>query len=150
MRPATRAGFQNVVPFLSVRDAPRLVEFLIRTFGATQTYSSPGHAEVRVGDSMIMIGDVGAGTPMTGQLFSYVEDAEAVHRSALAAGASTSMPPCDKPWGDGDALVRAVGFVDPHGLAIAYVVFALELFLAFAYGPSFRGMLAARGQTRWS
>jgi hypothetical protein len=47
-------------------------------------------------------------------------------------------------------LVRAVGFVEPHGLAIAYVVLALELFLAFAYGPSFRGMLAARGQTRWS
>jgi uncharacterized membrane protein YphA (DoxX/SURF4 family) len=41
-------------------------------------------------------------------------------------------------------------FVEPHGLAIAYVVLALELFLAFAYGPSFRGMLAARGQTRWS
>lgn len=40
-------------------------------------------------------------------------------------------------------------FVDTNGMAIAYAVLVLELFLAWAYGPSFRGVLAARGQTRF-
>ena len=41
-------------------------------------------------------------------------------------------------------------FVDPSGLAVAYVVLALELFLAYAYGPAFRGVLEPRAKPRWS
>lgn len=41
-------------------------------------------------------------------------------------------------------------FVDQNGIVIAYVVLGMELFLAWAYAPSFRGVLAARGATRWS
>lgn len=41
-------------------------------------------------------------------------------------------------------------FVEPSGLGIAYVVLALELFLAYAYGPAFRGVLAARARSRWN
>jgi len=40
-------------------------------------------------------------------------------------------------------------FVDPNGLAIAYVVLGLELFLAWAYAPAFRGMLDPRAGLRW-
>ena len=41
-------------------------------------------------------------------------------------------------------------FVDQNGIVIAYVVLGMELFLAWAYAPAFRGVLAARGATRWS
>jgi hypothetical protein len=40
--------------------------------------------------------------------------------------------------------------IDPNGLAIAYAVLALELFLAYAYGPAFRGVLDPRARPRWS
>jgi len=40
-------------------------------------------------------------------------------------------------------------FVEPAGLSIAYAVLALELFLAFAYGPAFRGVLQAGAKPRW-
>jgi uncharacterized membrane protein YphA (DoxX/SURF4 family) len=40
-------------------------------------------------------------------------------------------------------------FIDPNGLVIAYVVLLLELFLAYAYGPSFRGVVDARAKPRW-
>ncbi len=41
-------------------------------------------------------------------------------------------------------------FIDAEGLGIAYVVLALELFLAYAYGPAFRGVLGAGAKPRWS
>lgn len=41
-------------------------------------------------------------------------------------------------------------YVDPNGLGIAWAVLAIELFLAWAYAPAFRDMLAARARTRWS
>jgi uncharacterized membrane protein YphA (DoxX/SURF4 family) len=41
-------------------------------------------------------------------------------------------------------------YVDPTGLGIAYVVLALELFLAYAYGPAFRGVLDPRARARWN
>jgi len=72
-----REGFQSVVPFLSVRGVASLVEFLCAGLGAKQTFESNSgtHFEVKIGDSMVMIGDVGDQTPATGQLFMYVEDA---------------------------------------------------------------------------
>ena len=73
-----REGFQSVVPFLSVQAAASLVEFLCAGLGAKQTFESKSgtHFEVKIGDSMVMIGDVGDQTPTTGQLFMYVEDLE--------------------------------------------------------------------------
>jgi len=41
-------------------------------------------------------------------------------------------------------------FVDPSGLVIAYVVLVLEVFLAYAYGPAFRGLLTPCARSRWS
>lgn len=41
-------------------------------------------------------------------------------------------------------------YVDPSGLVIAYVVLALELFLAYAYGPAFHGVLNPRAKPRWT
>ncbi len=114
-----REGFQTVVPYLSVQRAARLVEFLSVAFGAKQTFRSRSgtHYEVRVSDSMLMIGDVGDGTPKTGQFFMYVEDADALYERAIQAGATSLMPPSNRGWGEGEELVRGAGVKDPSGNA---------------------------------
>ncbi len=112
-----REGFQSVVPFLSVQGAASLVEFLSAALGAKQTFRSASgtHLEVRIGDSMLMIGDVGDKTPVTAQLFMYVEDADASYKRAIQAGATSLMEPSLRPWGEGEELLLAAGVKDPSG-----------------------------------
>lgn len=113
-----RAGFQSVVPYLGIRGAAGLVEFLISTFGAQETYRAPTstHFEVKIGDSMVMIGEVGEGSQSkAGQLFMYIEDGFTTYARAIQAGATSVMEPCDRPWGDGGTPMSAAGFRDPSG-----------------------------------
>src|SRR5678815_5147247 len=90
-----REGFQSVVPFLSVQRAASLVGFLCTALGAKQTFESKTgtHFEIMIGDSMVMIGDVGDRSPATGQLFMCVEDAGASYKRAIDAGATSIMEP---------------------------------------------------------
>ena len=112
-----RPGFQSVVPYLAIQGAAQLVEFLERAFGAQYTYRSPNgtHFEAKIGNSMLMIGDVGQGAPKPAQLFMYVEDAQALYAGAPEAGATSLMEPCDKPWGDDGQLMIGAGVEDPAG-----------------------------------
>jgi PhnB protein len=112
-----REGFQSVVPFLSVQGAASLVEFLCAGLGAKQIFESRSgtHFEVRIGDSMVMIGDVGNGAPTTGQLFMYVEDAGASYKRAIQAGATSIMEPSHRPWGQGEEMLLGAGVRDPSG-----------------------------------
>ena len=113
-------GYHTITPYLIVQDAPALIEFLKRTFAGEmrfQTIGSAGgiHAEVRVGDSMLMIGGGGPGLSWRGQalptsLHVYVEDADAVYGQALNAGATSIEEPTDQPYGD-----RESGVKDPWG-----------------------------------
>ena len=96
---AVRAGFQSVVPFLSIRGATRLAEFLSAAFNGQETYRSKTHFEVRIGDSMVMLGEAGDRPPTTGQLFMYVDDADALYQRAIQAGGTSLMEPCARPWG---------------------------------------------------
>jgi len=107
-----REGFRTLTPYLTVREAPELVEFVKKAFGAQEVMRSTGsaggmHAEVRIGDSMVMIGGGGEwrGTPMPASIWLYVEDADAVYESALRAGAKSMSPPVDQPYGDREAGV---------------------------------------------
>jgi PhnB protein len=111
----TRPGFQSVVPFLSVQHAAKLVEFLVTAFDAVEAFRSKNHFEVRIGDSMVMIGDVGDGPSTTGQLFMYVNDADALYRRAIQTGASSIMEPTERPWGEGEEMMRAAAIKDPSG-----------------------------------
>ncbi len=105
-----REGFHTVTPYLVAEDAPALIEFTERTFGAEQTFRSIGsaggvHAEVRIGDSMVMIGGGGPGltfrgTPLPTALHVYVEDVDAVYRRALEAGATSIGEPVDQEYGE--------------------------------------------------
>jgi PhnB protein len=119
-------GYHAVTPYLIVDDGAAAIEFYKRAFGATETLRMPGpdgklgHAEIRVGDSVIMLADeypnMGArsakslgGSPVS--LMLYVEDVDAVAKRAVAAGAKETRPVEDKFYGD-----RSGSFQDPYGL----------------------------------
>jgi uncharacterized glyoxalase superfamily protein PhnB len=104
-----------VTPYLAVRPAAELIEFVKRAFGAQELLRTTGtgggiHAEVRIGDTKIMIGGGGAwgGTPTPTGLHLYVPDADGVYHAALAAGAASLYGPVDQPYGDREAGVKDV------------------------------------------
>lgn len=113
-------GYQTITPYLVVQDAPALIDFVRQVFGAEETFRTIGsaggiHAEVRIGDSMLMIGGGspelswrGEGNPMA--LHVYVEDTDAVYRRALEAGGVSIQAPQDQPYGE-----RSAGVKDRYG-----------------------------------
>jgi PhnB protein len=112
-----REGFHTVTPYLMVPQAPELLEFVKRAFGAEELLRTTGsaggmHAEVKIGDSMVMLGGGGAwrGTPMPTAIHFYVKDADAVYQRALHTGATSIGEPVDQPYGD-----REAGVKDPGG-----------------------------------
>ena len=112
-----RPGFQSVVPYLAVQGAAKLVDFLKIAFEAHNSFVAPKgtHFEVKIGDSMVMIGEVGNGSQTAGQLFMYVEEPEVLYRRAIEAGATSVMEPCDRPWGEREMIMRGAGVKDPSG-----------------------------------
>jgi PhnB protein len=106
-------GYRTVTPYLIVEDAPGLIEFMKRGLGATERMrmGAPdgkiGHAEMQVGDSVIMLSSaMGEFKPTTTMLHLYVEDADAMYRKALDAGATSVQEPKDQFYGDRSAGVR--------------------------------------------
>jgi PhnB protein len=107
-----REGFHTVTPYLPVREAPELIDFVKQAFGATENLRTTGsagglHAEVSIGDSMIMIGGGGAweGTPMPTAIHLYVTDADAVYWRALQAGGASIHEPMNQEYGERSASV---------------------------------------------
>ncbi len=109
-------GYTTVTPYLAVSDVAKLIEFLKRTFGAEETErlvrpdGTIYHAEVRIGDSMVMMGepagDAEEAPETPGTLYVYVEDADAAYERALQAGATSIMEPTDMFYGDRNAGVE--------------------------------------------
>lgn len=108
-------GFHSVTPYLTVTDAARALEFYKRAFGAQETMrmagpdGKVGHAEIKIGDSMIMIADempgMGNKSPQTlngtsAGVFLYVENADKMFNQAVGAGAHVEAPLADMYWGD--------------------------------------------------
>ena len=114
------AGYHTVTPYLVAQDAPGLIDFVKQTFGAEETFRTIGgaggiHAEVRLGDSMLMVGGGGPGLAWRGDarlaaLHVYVADADAVYRRALEAGGVSIGAPADQEYGERSASVK-----DPFG-----------------------------------
>jgi len=113
-------GFHMVTPYLIAENGPGLMEFAKQAFGAEETFRTVGsagglHGEVRIGDSMLMIGGGIPGRefrsiPNTHALHIYVEDADAVCEKALAAGATLIDELRDQEYGERSASVK-----DPAG-----------------------------------
>jgi len=109
-------GYHSVTPVLTVEGAAKLIGFLERAFGAEELMRVPGprgaitHAEVRIGNSIVMLTDAVREAPMPSSIFLYVDDADAAYESALKAGATSLARPADMFWGDRFARVK-----DPVG-----------------------------------
>jgi PhnB protein len=113
---AEPAPAYRVEPYLPVEGAGRLIDFLQRAFAAEETsrHTRPDgtvvHAEVRIGDSLIGIGDSVELKPAPTALHFYVPDADAIYARALRAGATSMQEPADQHYGD-----REAGVKDPFG-----------------------------------
>src|SRR6267143_722464 len=113
-------GYRTITPYIVVRQAAELIDFVKQAFGAEEKFRGTGgaggiHCEVQIGDSMLMIGGGGGGgawkgTPMPTAIHLYVEDADAAYHRALQAGATTLQVLTDKFYGDREANVQ-----DPFG-----------------------------------
>ncbi|HEV8616195.1 MAG TPA: VOC family protein [Methylomirabilota bacterium] len=108
-------GYHSVTPYLIVKGAARLIEFLEQVFGATELMRTTGgggglHAEVRIGDSVIMMGEGAAQGEMPAAIYLYVDDADGAYQRALGAGATSLEAPTDTLYGD-----RRAGVRDPFG-----------------------------------
>jgi uncharacterized glyoxalase superfamily protein PhnB len=110
-------GYHCVTPYLVVREVPKLLDFLKQAFDAQEIMRMPRpdgtimHAEVRIGDSAIMMGEaMGEHKPMPGSIYLYVNDTDATYKRALQAGATSQMEPADQFYGDRHASV-----IDPVG-----------------------------------
>jgi len=99
-------GWHTITPRIVARDAGGLVEFLRGVFHAKGEYRSERPAEIRIGDSVVMITDTGARPPMPAFLYVYVADADATYRRAVALGARTIEEPTDTPYGDRRAMIE--------------------------------------------
>lgn len=106
-------GYRTVTPYLTVREAAGLIDFVKQAFGAEERFRTIGsaggiHCEVQIGDAMLMIGGGGKweGTPRPIALHLYVRDADAVYLRALQAGATSIQPPTDQFYGDREAGVK--------------------------------------------
>ena len=119
------AGYHSVTPAIVVRDAAAAIDFYKKAFGAEEIDRMAGpdgsimHAEIRIGDSILMLGEEneqwGTKSPLSlngvhGSLHIYVEDADAAFNRALKAGATVRYPLEDAFWGD-----RYGKVTDPFG-----------------------------------
>ena len=123
---AIPTGYHTVTPYLTVSDGARALDFYTKAFGAKvkARMVGPGgmlaHAEIRIGDSVVMLSDEspqpeGTKSPSSlggasGSVFLYVPNVDASFKRAIDAGCRETMPPTDMFWGD-----RFGRLVDPFG-----------------------------------
>jgi uncharacterized glyoxalase superfamily protein PhnB len=108
-------GYHTLTPFLTVRDAMSAIEFYKKAFGAQERGVAKGpdgkvmHAELKIGDSIVMLSDefpeFGAVSPLSSGgagmgLHIYVDRVDEAFDRAVKAGAQVEMPVSDQFWGD--------------------------------------------------
>jgi PhnB protein len=118
-------GYHTATPYLIIRGAGDAIEFYQKAFGATELFRFPtpdgkiGHAEIKIGDSPIMLADeypeMGYNSPQTlggspVSLMIYVEDVDTIFNQAIAAGGTVKEAVSDKFYGD-----RIGTLTDPFG-----------------------------------
>ncbi len=128
-------GYRTVTPYLVLDDCRKAMDFYKKAFGAEERVRMPGpggkimHAEIKVGDSMIMLSDEMPAMPgqpgtykspksagfATAALFLYVPDVDASMSRALAEGCALRSQAVDMFWGD-----RFGQVIDPFGLTWSF------------------------------
>ncbi len=118
-------GYHAVTPYLSIDGAAQAIDFYVKALGAVELFRMPSpdgkiaHAEIKIGDSHLMVADDCEESPMltpqaaggsTVGIMLYVEDVDAVFAAALSAGASEMKPVGDQFYGDRMGVLK-----DPFG-----------------------------------
>lgn len=107
---AGHPGYHSVTPRMVVSNQAAEVAFLRLVFDATGDVPAGRPAEMRIGDSLVMVAPAGERELFPAFLYVYVDDADRTYRRALDAGAVSLEEPLDTPYGDRRAMVR-----DPFG-----------------------------------
>lgn len=114
---AAPAGYTSVAPWVVTDDTAKLLDFITKAFGGKEISRVPledgsiGHAEIQVGDTVVLAFDRREDWPsMPSLLRVFVDDADAVFERAVAAGARVVTEPATAAWGDRGGRVR-----DPFG-----------------------------------
>jgi PhnB protein len=109
-------GYTSVAPYLIVDDAARTIDFVLRTFRATEIrrlHDKSGgirHAEIRIDDSVVMLADKALGwPPIEAHVHVYVADVDATYRRAIEAGATPVQEPVKKDDADKRGGVKDAG-----------------------------------------
>jgi len=111
-------GYHTLTPYITVRDAAKVVDFLKQAFGAETTHDPVKrpdgkimHVEVKIGDSRVMLGEESETAKANAStLYLYSADVDDLYRRAVKAGGKTIMEPTDMFYGD-----RCGGVKDPSG-----------------------------------
>lgn len=112
------SGFGDVTPYLTVKEAGHLIEFMVNVFGAEILRKEVDeerdriiNAALRIGDSTIEVSDANEDwKPMPGALHVYVADVDETYEKAMAEDATSLFTPADMPYGE-----RSAGVRDPSG-----------------------------------
>jgi uncharacterized glyoxalase superfamily protein PhnB len=112
------AGTQDVIPYLVVADGGKELEFLKAVFHVKEknVMRRPDgaimHADLQLGDSSLMMAQSNEQwPPLSAGIYVYVPDVDAAYQRAIAAGATSQMPPADQFYGD-----RHCGVKDSNGI----------------------------------
>ena len=93
-------GWHTLTPRIFVHGMTDCIAFLRKVFGARGRYQSDRPTQLTIGDSILMVNEVGA-RPATGAfLYVYVRDVDLIHRKAVRAGAKSVEAPTQMPYGD--------------------------------------------------
>ena len=117
-------GYHSITPYLVCKGAAKAIEYYKNVFGATETVRMPGpdgkvmHAEVKIGDSMVMLSDENpdrgavapSGKGRSQSVMLYTDNVDAVFKRAVDLGAKSIQDPTDMFWGD-----RMGNLEDPFG-----------------------------------
>jgi PhnB protein len=105
-------GYHSVTPSINASDAKGLIAFCKKAFGGKLRASMPGpdgklmHAEVEIGDSLLMLSDAVMEPARPANVFLYVANVDKTFAKAVKAGAKELMPVADQFWGDRHARVE--------------------------------------------
>jgi len=110
-------GYHSITPYLVVNGAAKVIDFVKQAFAAQEIMRMPGpngtvgHAELRIGDSIVMTADATSQHPARpAHLLLYVPDVDETYRRALKAGGKSEREPTNQMYGD-----RSAGVSDPAG-----------------------------------
>lgn len=114
--PHVPRGHNAVSPYLVTKNAEQVIALMKQAFEgeelfrATRPDGTIMHAEVRIADSIVMIGEAGGDfPPMPCMVHVYVRDCDAAYARALAIGATSVREPASQPYGDRSGGVKDAG-----------------------------------------